>query len=88
MELWEKTAQLPLPGVYLYKDQRGEVIYVGKARNQLLLRRPTLDGFCIATVSRLMTKTSRLQSAVRPTWDAYVIDSPCSVGPYGCGSRM
>jgi len=34
MELREKAAQLPLlPGVYLYKDQHGEVIYIGKAKN-------------------------------------------------------
>src|SRR6202162_5940776 len=34
MELREKAAQLPLlPGVYLYKDQYGEVIYVCKAKN-------------------------------------------------------
>jgi len=34
MELREKAAQLPLlPGVYLYKNEHGEVIYVGKAKN-------------------------------------------------------
>src|SRR6476659_11274134 len=34
MELRETAAQLPsLPGVYLYKDTHGTVIYVGKAKN-------------------------------------------------------
>ncbi|MEO0233131.1 MAG: GIY-YIG nuclease family protein, partial [candidate division WOR-3 bacterium] len=33
-ELKEKIKDLPeLPGVYLFKDKKGNVIYVGKAKN-------------------------------------------------------
>ncbi len=34
MDLYEKIRALPTqPGVYLYKNDEGEVIYVGKANN-------------------------------------------------------
>ena len=34
MDLYEKIRSLPTqPGVYLYKNAEGEVIYVGKANN-------------------------------------------------------
>src|SRR4051794_25602836 len=34
MDLYEKIRTLPTqPGVYLYKNAEGEVIYVGKAKN-------------------------------------------------------
>src|SRR6266849_1452728 len=34
MELRDKVASLPLsPGVYLYKDLSGKIIYVGKAKS-------------------------------------------------------
>jgi excinuclease ABC subunit C len=34
MELRDKVAQLPIqPGVYLYKDGEGKILYVGKAKN-------------------------------------------------------
>ena len=32
-ELYQKASSLPLlPGVYIMRDKRGEVIYVGKAK--------------------------------------------------------
>lgn len=36
MDLYEKIRNLPTqPGVYLYKNVSGKVIYVGKAKNLL-----------------------------------------------------
>jgi excinuclease ABC subunit C len=55
-DLKRKASQLPLePGVYIYKDQNGKVIYVGKAKN---LRNRVRSYF---SAERLMeAKTGRL----------------------------
>src|SRR6266568_8412117 len=61
MELREKVAQLPLaPGVYLYKDAGGRVIYVGKAKSLRLRVRSYFSEDRIADV-----KTGTLLSEAR-----------------------
>ncbi|HXI40764.1 MAG TPA: excinuclease ABC subunit UvrC [Bryobacteraceae bacterium] len=51
VELREKAAQLPLgPGVYLYKDAAGRVIYVGKAKSLRLRVRSYFSDDRIADV--------------------------------------
>ena len=61
-ELREKAASLPLlPGVYLMKNQAGEVIYVGKAKKMKnILHIATchlipifLNGFGVISVARV-----------------------------------
>jgi excinuclease ABC subunit C len=60
-ELREKAAQLPLgPGVYLYKDATGRVIYVGKAKSLRLRVRSYFSDDRLADV-----KTGTLLSEAR-----------------------
>ena len=55
MELRDKVAQLPLaPGVYLYKDGGGRVIYVGKAKS---LRARVRSYFCEDNLADVKTGT-------------------------------
>ena len=61
MDLREKAAQLPLaPGVYLYKDAGGQVIYVGKAK---LLRHRVRSYFSEDKLADVKTGTSDRRSA-------------------------
>src|SRR5262244_1106707 len=61
MDLLEKAAQLPLsPGVYLYKDAGGRVIYVGKAKSLRLRVRSYFSEERLAD-----TKTGTLISEAR-----------------------
>jgi len=61
VELREKAAQLPLgPGVYLYKDAAGRVIYVGKAKSLRLRVRSYFSDDRLAD-----TKTGTLISEAR-----------------------
>src|SRR5499433_307500 len=70
MDLLEKAAQLPLsPGVYLYKDAYGKVIYVGKAKS---LRARVRSYF---SEERLLdTKTGTLISEARDV-DYILVDN-------------
>jgi excinuclease ABC subunit C len=55
MDLTDKVAQLPLlPGVYLYKNAHGEVIYVGKAK---ILRARVRNYFSEESLSNSKTGT-------------------------------
>src|SRR5271155_5551926 len=70
MDLREKASQLPLlPGVYLYKDAHGDVIYVGKAKN---LRSRVRSYFNIDRLSD--TKTGTLISEARDV-DYILVDN-------------
>ncbi len=70
MELREKAAQLPLaPGVYLYKDAAGRVIYVGKAK---ILRHRVRSYFLEERLAD--TKTGTLISEARDV-DYILVDN-------------
>jgi excinuclease ABC subunit C len=70
MELREKVAQLPLsPGVYLYKDVGGKVIYVGKAKSLRLRVRSYFSEDKLADV-----KTGTLISEARDV-DYILVDN-------------
>ena len=69
-ELREKAAQLPLgPGVYLYKDAGGRVIYVGKAKSLRLRVRSYFSDDRLAD-----TKTGTLISEARDV-DYILVDN-------------
>jgi len=70
MNLREKAGQLPqLPGVYLYKDEHGTILYVGKAKN---LRSRVRNYF---SEDRLLdTKTGSLM-AVAADLDYILVDN-------------
>ncbi len=70
MDLREKASQLPvLPGVYLYKDAAGRVIYVGKAK---LLRNRVRNYFLDERLAD--AKTGSLMSEARDV-DYIVVDN-------------
>ena len=70
MDLKDKVSQLPpLPGVYLYKNAHGEVIYVGKAK---ILRARVRNYFSEESLSN--AKTGTLISEARDL-DYIVVDN-------------
>ncbi|NLI82970.1 MAG: excinuclease ABC subunit UvrC [Deltaproteobacteria bacterium] len=77
--LQSHTAAFPnLPGVYLFKDEHGDVLYVGKARD---LKKRTSSYFRSAGPAQvktrvLLTKASHLEYVVTPTEkDALLLES-------------
>ena len=56
------------PGVYLFRDERGEVLYVGKAKSLRAARAPVLPGRARATTGRgsdqLVERTADIETIV------------------------
>ncbi len=75
----EEIAKIPLePGVYRYFDERGEVIYVGKAKN---LRNRVSSYFSKSTqhdrkTKRLVSQIRRIEYMIVPSeWDALLLEN-------------
>jgi catechol 2,3-dioxygenase-like lactoylglutathione lyase family enzyme len=74
--------------IYVFDQDAALDFYVNKLGFEVRMDQIMENGFRWLTVSpnRLLKKPSRLKSALRG--HIYVVDNPCSVGAYACGSRL
>src|ERR1022692_1052391 len=91
MDLRDKAAQLPLsPGVYLYEDAGGRVIYAGKAKGLRLAIHRAFENAVVIRIGRHHAEDAARDDNARGLGDhadhhLHAVFPPCEIAPQNLG---